>query len=273
MSIQFNQAGFIPAMWLGTYNFLVGPNLLTFDDAGTTLATHTILGARDQTEPVGEAVHKLSFQGYVMSLNNQAMLDAHNFTATSNFYNRPVGIGFFSQDNSAPNSSQVLYSNIGYVQDMHFDFKGGYGLYKYGLRFNWTEASPATVVAGGTSDGRNYTFNMQGLGTGFIGGLYLSGGLYATNGLGQFGSILDNNGNTIGSAPQLGGPPGLFTLLANPQIVSPGSGSAALMWPVKNSAQGSQSIQLSTAPTGNYKVVFQNSFLLNPAVSLLYYQM
>jgi hypothetical protein len=268
---QSQQAGFMPCMWLGGYSFHYAANKITIDSE-TTIATHDILEAKQQTEPVGYTVNKVTFNGFLFSTSNQALTDLKRFIVSGKFKNRPVGLGIFTSDNFSSSGSQPWFNGVGYLTSIHFEFPGGYAVYKYPFRFTWVEASPVTLIEGTTGDDQTYSFNMGGMEDGFIGGVAIFG-TFGTGGAAQsITAVKDNTSATIGQAGILGISPGLFATGFNPLLVTANSEpDDGLFWPVED-ANGKESIELAAAPTGTYTVEFDVVFSTPPTkVYLMYY--
>lgn len=257
---------FLPVMFVGCYSLLWGPNSIQLDQE-TNVAIHPILNGQDQTEPVGLTDPKLSLSGFVYSVDNQALLDMQRFTIPQNgtgFLNRPIAIGIFTQDSSDPLlSSQVWYTGVGYLSNLHFEMRGGYGVYKYPFRFNWIGAWPQVLIpAFDSGDHQTFTFTMTGQPTGYIAAVQLSTGGAINSVTAQSLAVINNVNSAIGTGPQLGSAANrLFA--GNPLNLT-----STLDWPVQDLAIN-QSIQ-TVSPTGTYKVFFNTPFGAPPIVKIVY---
>lgn len=263
---------FMPVMWLGTYSLNFGP-LIQYDEEDT-VAVHDILGGNRQTsEPIGYTLEKLQISGFLYSAaSNQALLDMVNFTATTRYRGRPVSVGFFTHDNgSGASSSQLWYSNVGYLTAKHFEYGTGKNVFHYPYRFAFIEASPQTLISCSDSgDHTNYTFSMTTAGNGFIAAVQIVGATISTaaNAAQSITAILDNSSATIGTGPTLGSAANLL-FNGNPVTVNGGAAVPNVNWPVKD-VSGNQSIQ-RTSPTGTYTVTFAHAFSSLPSsVNVVY---
>jgi len=259
----------MPVMWLGTYQLLYGPNQVTFDQE-TTVAVKDILTMKQRSEPVGFTLQKLQMQGFLYSTSNQALIDISLFHALDRFKNRPVSVGFFTQDNSSSSSSQPWFSNVGYLTSIHFEYRGGIANYKYPFRFSFLEANPQVLIpCTDLGDHRTYAFSMTGQGNGYIAGVQLVGATIATSlsATQTISAILNNSSAVIGTGPALGSLANqLFS--GNPLILG-GASNYNVDWPLSD-VSGNQSIQL-TSPTGTYEVVFSQVFASPPSsVNVIY---
>jgi len=249
----------MPVMTLGAYSFRIGPNSITFDQE-TTVFMHPIVGAHEQPEPLGATSQKVGLQGFVFSTSNQSLADLQNWLASVGFLNRPLVLNIFSQDFTGASSSQPWYSGVGYLTNVHLEYKGGYALYKYPFRFNFVEARPTVLIpASDNGDHQTYTYSMVGAGNGFIAGVELLGSAIQTASAAaqSITYLQDNNSNNLGSGPTLGVPANLLGA-GNPVQLSSGAGATAFVWPVVDTS-GNQSIQVAN-PTGNYTLKFGAAF-------------
>ncbi len=262
---------FLPAMWLGPYNFQYGFNQLSFDQE-TNVGIHPILGQLEQTEPTGFTSQKISFNGFFYSTSSSAFTALQNFVASGNFHNRPMSVGFFSQD---PANASPWFNNVGYLSNVHVEFRGGYGVYKYPFRFNFIQANPVTTVPTSTAIGTQvgYGFPMTGLTAGWLVGLQMTGPSIQTNGTALSMTVLDNTSTQIGTGAVVGVSPNTLFATGGTATVTAGVQSPPVSLPLTMPFQandGSPSIRVSNAPgTVTYSVVLNTGFVASHLPSTL----
>lgn len=280
--MSFQNQVFLPVMNLGSYSFIFGPNDLQFDREHN-IALHEIASGLEQSEPAGNTLKKLTYAGFLYSINNQSLTDSYNWTARDGFFGRPVTTSFFTQDSSSATSSQPIYADVGYIQTAHMEFKGGYGIYKYWYRFTWIQANPTILIAGTTSDSKLYSFNVGASAAvnlpGYIAGLGITGtSMATTGGAAQFINYVKNNSSTtIGSSSTLGGVTGnqLFLSSGKSSTLTTPSGMVFPWYVTDEFSTPNQSIACgavgtydgssTTTMTGTYTAQFGVTFSTPPS--------
>jgi hypothetical protein len=279
---------FLPVIWLGGYSFLFGPNIISYDQE-TSIALHPILGGHEQPEAVGYTAQKLSMSGFLFSLDNKALTDMLQFqlaNINSQYVNRPVSVGVFTQDAgtwpSANSSSQLWFNEVGYLSGIHFDFQGGRANYKYPFRFNFIEEQPLIRVPTTTpiaTETFQYQFSTASFTDPVSGIAYTSlppgyftavevtstaSGIGTNTGAQSITSFVDDTtSTTLGSGPLLGRGSNLL-FQGNPLNVLSGSSvagvnSPSLKMPLTDGllgVNGRQSIRIAASTTDIYRVVF-----------------
>jgi hypothetical protein len=264
---------FQPPQWVGNYSFPYGETGAITLDIITNRIVKSMDGTPDNIEATGLGQHQVMFSspvgfGLRSDTSNQALLDAYNWIYhdfysggfnTSKWFNRPVGLGWYSQDNSSASSCQPVFSGVGYL-NFHLEHPPGRASkhYDFPYRFEWIRAWKQILVAlVDSGDHQNYTFNLSAvtpaLQTGYLAGFLINGTNVTTaaNAAQFITNIKNPSGSVIGAGPLLGVSPNQAFGSTITTLISSG---APLTWPCVDGSS-LNSIQFSVPPAvGNYSV-------------------